>query len=162
MQIELSIQVHPNDKYANEHENGQLGKTEMWYIIWAKPNAKVVYGFNKNLSEVEIIKNLQVNNHQNLYNEIEVKKGDIIFVPSGTVHALNEGIILAEIQQSSNLTYRLYDYDRTDSNGNKRPLHIKKAIDVLDFNTGKPNTKGIPINKDKVKRRILSICKYFY
>jgi len=157
----LSIQVHPDDEYAMEHENGKSGKTEMWYIVDAKPSATIIHGFCQNYSNDKIREAVLKCKYKGLYREVPVKKGDVVYVPAGTVHALNDGIVVAEIQQHSDLTYRLFDYDRKDSEGRKRPLHLKKALDVLDFRSYKPLYKGIPIYYDKIKTRILAVSKYF-
>jgi len=133
----LSIQVHPDNEYAKEHEHG-VGKTEMWYIVDAKSGATVIHGFAESCqSPVKIRESILKGEHSGLYREIQVKKGDVVFVPAGTVHALNDGLVVAEIQQNSDLTYRIFDYDRTDSYGNKRPLHVNKALDVLSFQNSK-------------------------
>ena len=137
----LSVQVHPDDRYARIHENGEWGKSEAWYIISATPGAKLIYdvlpGINKD-SFTQAVKERKV---ESCLKQIEVEPGDVINIPAGLIHAIGEGIVLAEIQQNSNATYRLYDYDRIDKNGNKRPLHIEKAIDVIDFNAEERNEK---------------------
>lgn len=157
----LSIQVHPDDKYAFNNENGQIGKTEMWYILDAKPEASVIHGFSEGYDYPEIRDALLKYRHGGLYREIRVKKGDVVFVPAGTVHALNGGLVVAEIQQHSDLTYRLFDYDRTDSSGKKRPLHINKALDVLDYNNHKALYSGLSVQYDGIKIKYLAISKYF-
>ena len=158
---DLSIQVHPDDDYAKVNENGKSGKTEMWYIIDAKPDAKIIHGFNPTKSSEEIKNQILNNDHKNLYQEVPLSKGDIIFIPSGTVHALKDGVIVAEIQQHSDITYRIYDYDRVDSSGNKRPLHVKKALDVLDFSDKKPKYPGLEIKNEDIINKYLVLCKYF-
>ncbi|WP_057914655.1 mannose-6-phosphate isomerase, class I [Peribacillus muralis] len=126
---DLSIQVHPDDLYAKEHENGELGKTECWYVIDCKENAEIVYGHTVKTKGafVQMIENGQWND---LLRRVKIKPGDFFYVPSGTIHALCEGTLILETQQSSDTTYRVYDYDRKDVNGNKRELHLKKAIDA--------------------------------
>ncbi len=128
--LDLSVQVHPDDVYAREHE-GDNGKTEMWYVLDAEEGASLVYGFEHPVTE-DIIRNAveQGTLEKHLHKE-KVHKGDCFFVPSGVVHGIGAGTLLAEIQESSNVTYRVYDYDRKDKNGNKRPLHIEKAVQIM-------------------------------
>jgi mannose-6-phosphate isomerase len=125
----LSVQVHPDDIYANLYENGELGKTECWYVIDCKEGAEMIYGHNAKTKE-ELIKMIKNKDWDKLLRRVRVKPGDFFYVPSGTIHALCEGTIVIETQQSSDTTYRVYDYDRRDENGKKRELHLKKAIDV--------------------------------
>lgn len=123
----LSVQVHPDDSFAKN--NGETnGKTEMWYIVDAEENAKIVYGFAHDVTEGEIRKSIEEGTFEEHLNYIPVKKGGCYFIPAGLVHAIGEGILIAEIQQNSDTTYRFYDYNRTDDKGNKRELHIDKAI----------------------------------
>lgn len=125
----LSVQVHPNDDYAKVNENGELGKTECWYIIDCDDNAEMIFGHNaKSKEELEsMIKN---DNWNELLRKVKIKKGDFFYVPSGTIHALCKGTLVLETQQNSDTTYRVYDYDRVDNKGTKRELHVKKSIDV--------------------------------
>lgn len=125
----LSVQVHPNDNYANINENGELGKTECWYIIDCDEDAEIVFGHNAKSKE-ELEKMIKNNKWDNLLRKVKIKKGDFFYVPSGTIHALCKGTLVLETQQNSDTTYRVYDYDRVDNNGNKRELHIGKSIDV--------------------------------
>lgn len=129
---DLSIQVHPNDEYALAHEN-QFGKTECWYIIDAKPNASIYYGVNKNLTKEEFRSAIENGTVLDVLNKVPVKAGDFFFIPAGTIHAIGAGILIAEIQQNSNVTYRVYDFNRRDAKGNLRELHIDKAIAVSDL-----------------------------
>ncbi len=127
----LSVQVHPTDQYAQEISE-ENGKNEMWYVLSAKKKAKLIYGIDKNKDNKKL-KKATINGKLNPYlKEMEVKKGDYIFIPSGTVHAIKEGVLLAEIQQNSDTTYRLYDWDRKDENGNLRDLHVDKAFEVIN------------------------------
>ena len=128
----LSIQVHPDDDYALEHE-GQYGKNEMWYVVDAKEGAGLYVGFNRNVDKDEVRRRVQDNTITEILNFYPTKPGDIFFIPAGTVHAICEGNLICEIQQSSNCTYRLYDYDRKDKFGNPRELHLEKALDVLNY-----------------------------
>ena len=131
----LSVQVHPDDLYARK--NGlDAGKTEMWYVVDAKPGAKLVSGINTDYapSYEEIFERNQNGTLEEILNYVDVKKGDCFFIPAGLVHAIGEGIVIAEIQQNSNTTFRLFDYDRKDKDGNKRELHIEKAAQVIKTN----------------------------
>ena len=125
----LSVQVHPDDSYANTYENGELGKTECWYVLDCDDGAELIMGHNANSKEE--LKNM-IDNRQwsKLLKKVKIKKGDFFYVPSGTIHALGKGSLILETQQNSDTTYRVYDFDRTDSNGNTRELHIDKSIDV--------------------------------
>lgn len=156
----LSIQVHPDDEYSKRVEN-QLGKTEMWYVIDAKDGAKLVYGLKKGTTKESLKKALEENTVEELLNFVPVEKGDIIFIPSGTVHAILDGLLLAEIQQNSDITYRLYDWNRVDKDGKKRELHIDKALDVINYefegNVLKPKFKEY----DGYKIAKAVNCNYF-
>lgn len=129
----LSIQVHPEDKYAYQVE-GEAGKTEAWYVINAKEDAKIVYGLREDITKEDFIKAVESNRIGDTLKMEPVVAGDMIFVPAGTVHALLEGVIVYEVQQNSDTTYRVYDYDRVGDDGKKRELHIEKAIEVINFN----------------------------
>lgn len=126
----LSVQVHPDDEYARTRENGQLGKTEMWYVVDAKPGAGIYYGFKRPTTLEEMEKAICENTLTDLLSWVEAKPGDVFFIPAGTVHAIGAGLLIAEVQQSSNLTYRVYDYGRVGADGKPRELHIAKALDV--------------------------------
>ena len=128
----LSIQVHPSDEYALKYENS-LGKTEMWIILDAKEGSYINLGFNQDVKKEEFPKLLKDDSILSYLNKIYVKPGDIYLIKPGTIHAIGEGITLLEIQESSKLTYRVYDFNRIDKNGNKRELHVSKAMDVLNF-----------------------------
>lgn len=160
-QDKLSLQVHPEDDYAIINEN-DLGKTEMWYVVEAKENAQIIYGTKKNITKEEF-KNALINRKlENLLNFVPVKKGDSIFIPSGTVHAILDGIVIAEIQQNSNTTYRVYDWNRRDKYGKPRELHIEKALDVINFDfygsiTDKPK---INLGENQITR--LAKCQHFH
>lgn len=133
---DLSVQVHPDDDYARKYEN-QNGKTEMWYVLDAEPGAKLIYGFAHPVNK-EMLKNaVETDTVMKHLQKVNVNKGDVFFIKPGTVHAIGKGIIIAEIQQNSNVTYRVYDYNRKDKNGNKRELHFDKASDVLNMNVSK-------------------------
>ncbi len=147
----LSIQVHPNDAYARRNENDN-GKNEMWYIVDATQDAYIYYGFNKEISKSEYENHIESNTLLDVLNKVNVKKGDCFFIEAGTVHAIGEGCLIAEVQQSSNVTYRVYDYGRRDANGNLRELHIKKAIEVSNL---------APANNIAKSIDTLVECKYF-
>lgn len=130
---QLSVQVHPDDAYARSHEAESYGKSELWYIISAKPGARIIYHLKPGVTREHLAQAIQEGCLESCLNSQEVHTGDVINIPAGTLHGLGSGIVLAEIQQNSNATYRVYDYDRRDANGNKRPLHIEKALEVIDF-----------------------------
>lgn len=125
----LSIQVHPSNEYALEHEH-QYGKTEMWYVLDCEPGAFLYYGFDHAISKEEFERRIKENTLTEVLNAAPVHKGDLFFIPSGTLHAICKGIVLAEVQQNSNVTYRVYDYGRLGADGKPRALHIDKALDV--------------------------------
>ncbi|MFV0363039.1 MAG: type I phosphomannose isomerase catalytic subunit [Suipraeoptans sp.] len=134
---DLSIQVHPDDKYAFINENGSLGKHEMWYVLEAEEKAELIYGFRHEMNRDKTLKSLESGNLNKHLQKIPVNKNDVFFVKAGTVHAICRGSLIAEIQQSSNITYRLHDYDRVGIDGKTRNLHIKKALDVLSYSKDK-------------------------
>lgn len=126
---DLSVQVHPDDTYAHAHENGELGKTECWYVIDCAPDAHVVYGHTAQTRE-QLAEMIARGEWEELLCKVKIAPGDFLYVPSGSIHALCAGTLILETQQSSDTTYRVYDYDRVDKEGNKRELHLQKAIDV--------------------------------
>ena len=159
---DLSVQVHPDDDYARVHEN-QWGKTEMWYVLDAEPGAKLVYGFAHDVTRDQVLESLQKGTIEDYLQQIPVHPNDVFFVRPGTVHAIGGGVLLAEIQENSNVTYRLYDYDRVDKDGKKRPLHVEKALDVMDLKKAEE-----PHQKMRLMRyqpgsasEILCRCAYF-
>lgn len=158
----LSVQVHPDDSYAQKVEN-ELGKTEMWYVIDTEPGAKLVYGLKPGTSKEVFAESIKNGKLENYLNEVTVEKGDIFFMPSGTIHAIEEGILLAEIQQNSDTTYRVYDWNRMGKDGKPRELHVDRALDVIDFEKEVLQAKSIPLTIDKgeYKRSFLTACPYF-
>ena len=134
---DLSVQVHPSDEYALKNENS-FGKTEMWYIVEAEKGAGIYLGFNRDVSKQEYETAIKEKHLTELLNFYEVKAGECYFIPSGTIHAIGKGCLIYEIQQNSNLTYRVYDYGRKDKNGNERELHIEKALKVTNLNKFQP------------------------
>ena len=129
---DLSIQVHPDDAIARKRHNA-FGKTEMWYVLEGEKDSKLISGFSKTVTKREYLDKLEANEISDILNFDPVKKGDVFFIPAGRVHAIGSGILLAEIQQTSDITYRIYDWDRKDKDGKGRELHTELAIDVLDF-----------------------------
>ena len=125
---DLSVQVHPTDEYAKEHENGQSGKTEMWYVLDAGREASLVYGLNQRCTKEEIRQSIAEGTVMQHLQRVPIHKDDVFFIQAGTIHAIGAGALVAEIQENSNLTYRLYDYDRVGKDGKKRELHIDKAL----------------------------------
>ena len=130
----LSIQVHPNDELAQKRHNS-YGKTEMWYIIDAKDGAELISGFNQEMDKTNYLNHLKKNELPGILNFEKIKKGDVFYIPAGRVHAIGAGIVLAEIQQTSDITYRIFDWNRKDDNGNYRELHTEQALDAIDYKT---------------------------
>lgn len=147
----LSIQVHPDDSYALKNE-GQYGKTEMWYVMDCEPGAYLYYGFNREVSAEEFAERIENETLEEVLNKVEVHKGDVLFIEARTLHAICKGILIAEIQQNSNLTYRIYDYGRVGADGKKRELHVEKALKVTDRFPVVKNTEAYPHVAD---------CEYF-
>lgn len=158
----LSIQVHPDDKYAREVEN-EYGKTEMWYVLDAAEGATLIYGFKKEISSQEFKEAIENNTLLDKLNVVNVKKGDTFFIEAGTVHAIGKGAMIAEIQQNSNCTYRVYDYGRVGADGKPRELHIKKAIDVSKTVPPKYDIKPMGETKyvDKNEVQLITKCDLF-
>lgn len=159
----LSVQVHPNDGFVLENEGNELGKTEMWVVLDAKPGAAIIYGLAKKVTQAEFSKAIEDGNLENILNRVPITKGDHVCVPAGTLHSILEGAVLAEIQQNSNTTYRVYDWNRKNEDGQSRELHVEKALQVIDFDTvdcklPKPNV--LEKNKSWVKERLCQ-NKYF-
>src|SRR5690606_2922433 len=129
---DLSVQVHPTDDYEKLPE-GELGKTEMWYILSAKPDAKIIYGLRDQVTKEQLARALNGNYVMDMLQEVPVKAGDAFYIPAGTVHALCSGVVVAEIQQNSDTTYRLYDYNRPGFDGKLRELHIGDSLAVIAY-----------------------------
>ena len=154
----LSVQVHPDDHYAMEHE-GELGKTECWYVIAADEGAEIIYGHNAKSRE-ELRQQIEKKEWDKLLTKVPVKAGDFFYVPSGTMHAIGSGILILETQQSSDTTYRVYDFDRKDAKGNLRELHLEKSIDVL--NIGAPaNSRPVTLKADDLTSTLLVASDFF-
>lgn len=158
----LSIQVHPGDEYARRVEN-ENGKTEAWYILEAEPDAQLVYGVSKEMSREEFAEMVKAGRTEDVLNFVNVKAGDVVFIPSGMLHAIGKGILLAEVQQSSNTTYRVYDYNRPGKDGKPRELHIQKAIDVVELThpEGGFAPAGEPVEYEGGVKTYLTGCEYF-
>ena len=154
---DLSIQVHPNDELAKKRHNS-FGKTEMWYIMQADEGSRIIVGFKNNSNAQEYVSHLENNTLIDILEEVKVKAGDVFFLETGTVHAIGAGLLVAEIQQTSDITYRLYDFDRVDSEGNKRELHVELALDAINYNTietQKDYNKDLNVSNEMVN------CPYF-
>lgn len=158
-QDNLSVQVHPDDAYGLSHANS-LGKTEMWYIIDAKPGAQLVYGLKQGVTNNEFAQAIKDGKVEEKLNYVNVKKGDVFFIPSGLVHAIGSGILLAEIQQNSNITYRVYDYNRIGKDGNPRELHVNDALNVI-VNRNDDEIDKIRFSTNAKNDSTLACCEYF-
>ncbi|MDR0948252.1 MAG: class I mannose-6-phosphate isomerase [Lachnospiraceae bacterium] len=160
---DLSVQVHPTDAYAQQYENGQLGKTELWYVLDASKDAKLVYGFRHDTDQETIRSAIHNGTLMKHLQQIAVQKDDLFFIEAGTVHAIGAGALVVEIQENSNLTYRLYDYDRIGKDGHKRALHIDKALQVAHFHSSAEPKQPLRVLKYRqgVAMELLSRCKYF-
>ena len=160
---DLSVQVHPNDEYARKYENGQLGKTEMWYVLDASPYARLVYGLNHRTSKNTIRQAIETGQLEKYLQKVPIQKDDVFYIEAGTVHAIGAGALIAEIQENSNLTYRLYDYDRVDKDGKKRPLHVEKALEVADLNGNAEPKQPMRVLKYRqgYASELLCRCRYF-
>src|SRR6201996_2736725 len=155
---DLSIQVHPNDELAKKRHNS-FGKTEMWYVIEADPGSTLIAGFNKETNQQEYVDKLNSGHLTDILNKEDVKAGDVFFLPAGRVHTIGKGLLIAEIQQTSDITYRIYDFDRVDDKGNKRELHTEEALAAIDYkHYPEYKTKYTP---EKNKTVHLVSCPYF-
>ncbi|MBB4803608.1 mannose-6-phosphate isomerase [Flavobacterium nitrogenifigens] len=154
---DLSIQVHPNDKLAKERHNS-FGKTEMWYVTQADADARIIVGFKEDSNKEEYLKHLHDNTLVSILDDVKAKPGDVFFLETGTVHAIGAGLVVAEIQQTSDITYRLYDFDRVDAQGNKRELHVDLALDAINYD--KVDTQKKYDSKVNTSNTIVD-CPYF-
>lgn len=148
---DLSVQVHPCDEFALKNEQ-QYGKTEMWYVVDCEEDASLYYGFSREVSREELKKRIQNKTLLEVLNKVYVQKGDVLFIEPGTIHAIGKGCVIAEIQQNSNVTYRVYDYGRKGKDGKERDLHIEKALQVTNL---------VPIRRSKTFEPHLAECEYF-
>lgn len=158
-----SVQVHPDDAYAEIYESGQRGKAEMWYILEAEADSKLIYGFHHDMEREMVESALKDGTIERHLNKVNVRKDDVFYVEPGTVHAIGAGMVLVEIQQNSNLTYRMYDYDRKDSNGNRRELHVEKALQVMKYRGDNVPRQPMRVLKYQLgcAVELLCRCKYF-
>lgn len=160
---DLSVQVHPDDEYALKNEGGQLGKTEMWYIVDADKDARIVYGLKWDMSIHKIRESILSGKLEKYLRYVHVEKNDVFYIKAGRIHAIGAGTLVAEIQENSNLTYRLYDYDRTDKSGQKRELNLKKALETADLAADAEPKQPLRVLKYKpgYASEFLCRCKYF-
>ncbi len=154
----LSIQLHPNDALAQKRHNC-FGKTEMWYVMQADKNAELIVGFKKKVSKKEYVSYLEKNEITNILNEDKVTKGDVYFLETGTVHAICAGVMIAEIQQTSDITYRIYDWNRKDDQGNYRELHTENALDAINFEVKKSYKTDYKVTENQSE--LMVACPYF-
>jgi mannose-6-phosphate isomerase len=159
----LSVQVHPDDRYAALHEGGKLGKTEFWYILDAAPGSSIIHGFKARTSRAEVQRAIESVTLENLLEEVPVAAGDVIFVPAGTVHAIGGGVLLYELQEYADITYRMYDYGRLTADGTPRELHVQQSLDVAHYDRS-PRVKVRPVSLPAgagYTDRCLVACRYF-
>ena len=158
----LSVQVHPSDEYALAHEGGELGKAEMWYVLYARQGAELIYGLSRHTDAAQFRAALEDGRLSDLLHRIPIRPGDVISVPTGTIHALLEGTLVAEIQQNSDTTYRVYDWGRMGHDGKPRPLHVDKAVEVIDWERVRPQAAvPVPLSSGDVAREELCRSPYF-
>ena len=160
---DLSVQVHPTDEFAAAHENGQRGKTEMWYVLDAAKDAKLVYGLRHDTDAEALRESIENGTVEKHLQTVPIAKNDVFFIEAGTIHAIGAGALIAEIQQSSNLTYRLYDYDRVDKNGHKRPLHVQKALAAANLRSSTAPRQPMRVLRYRpgCASELLCRCRYF-
>lgn len=160
---DLSVQVHPDDAYAALHENGSLGKTEMWYVLDAAPSSRLVYGFNLDMDKEALQQSLDEGTIAKYLQYVPIQKDDVFFIEPGQVHAIGAGALIAEIQENSNITYRLYDYGRLDRDMRPRKLHIDKAMDVVNLRSSAEPRQPMRVLRYQpgCASELLCRCKYF-
>ncbi len=160
---DLSVQVHPDDAYAREHEQGQLGKTELWYVVDAHKGSRLVHGFARDMTKPLVRQSIEKGTIEKYLQRVEIHKDDVFYIEAGTVHAIGAGALIAEIQENSNLTYRLYDYNRRDKKGDLRPLHVEKALEVANLSAGKAPRQPLRVLKYHrgYATELLGRCQYF-
>ena len=156
----LSVQVHPNDEQAAQLEPPDLGKTEAWVVLAAEPGSIIYAGLRKEVTQQQLASALQAGQCEQCLHQFEARAGDCVFIPAGTVHALGAGLLIAEIQQASDTTFRLFDWNRVDKNGKPRPLHIAQSLDVIDYQRG-PVAPQIPQSTEQPGRERLAACPQF-
>lgn len=160
---DLSIQVHPDDAYAKVYEKGALGKTEMWYVLDAARDTRLVYGFATDMNKEQVLESIQQGTIEKYVQKIPANKDDVFFIEPGTVHAIGAGALIAEIQENSNITYRLYDYHRVDKDGRARELHVEKALEVANLKSSASPRQPMRVLKYRkgYATELLGRCKYF-
>ena len=160
---DLSVQVHPDDAFAAAHEHGQKGKSEMWYVLDAERGARLVYGLRRDAEEADLRQAITDGTLERYLRYVPVETDDVFFLKAGTIHAIGAGCLIAEIQQNSNLTYRLYDYDRVDKNGQKRPLHMEKALAAARLGASTAPRQPLRVLKyhPGCATELLCRCRYF-
>lgn len=160
---DLSVQVHPDDGYAINYEQGERGKTEMWYVLEAEPGADLVYGFNHEMTKEILCQSLRNGTVARYLQKLPARADEVYYIPAGLVHALGAGVVVAEIQESSDLTYRIYDYDRLDKDGKKRALHMDKAMDVIQWHKSDRPKQPVRVLRYQpgMARELLCCCQYF-
>jgi mannose-6-phosphate isomerase len=158
----LSVQVHPKDDYALANEGNELGKTEMWVVLHAEPGAELILGVTKGTTPEAFREGLEKGALEPYLHRLSVQAGDHICVPAGTLHAIMDGLLIAEIQQNSNTTYRVYDWNRLGDDGQPRPLHVNKAMDVIDFNCVEPTLCSPELVADEIGMRRFELCRNRY
>lgn len=157
---DLSVQVHPDDEYARVYENGELGKTECWYVIDCEPDSELILGHHAKTKE-EFVLMIENGQWHKLLKKVPIKPGDFYYVPSGTIHAIGKGALILETQQSSDTTYRVYDYDRVDDKGNKRELHVQQSIDVSSIPHKHVEIEELVVKETSLTTKQLVKEKYF-
>jgi mannose-6-phosphate isomerase len=160
----LSVQVHPDDEYARQHEAGAggTGKTEMWYAVAARPDAELRLGLEPGATPESFRQALNEGNVEQCLTKFSVQTGDTFFVPAGSAHTIGPGMLLCEVQQHSDITYRVFDYDRRQADGSPRPLHLRQALDVINFGPQQcGRVQGVQIQRDSVQKTYLTACPYF-
>lgn len=159
----LSVQVHPDDSYAQAHEGDELGKTEMWVVLHAEPGAELIVGVRQGVTADSLRRGIASNRLETQLHRVRVQAGDHVCVPAGTLHAIMGGLLIAEIQQNSNTTYRVYDWGRVDKNGQARPLHVDQALEVIDFDRVEPpvGTPRLLAAEPGQRRELLCSNRYF-
>ena len=159
----LSVQVHPDDAYASAHHLGETGKTEMWYVVQAGPGARIVHGLKPGVGRAAFGRAVAEGRVQDLLNRVPIRDGDSVMVPAGTVHGILSGIVLVEIQQTSDITYRIYDWDRVGPEGRPRGLHLDRALEVVDFERREPALVAPrPVGgSGGVRREVVAECEHF-
>jgi mannose-6-phosphate isomerase len=160
----LSVQVHPDDTYASKHEQnaGGRGKTEMWHAVSAEPQAQVLIGLKAGVDKQKFCEGLENERVEELFEAHPVHAGDTFFIPAGTPHTIGAGMVVCEVQEYSDLTYRVYDYGRVDASGKPRELHVQKALEVMTFGSSRrPKTAPVVLHEQAAKRVLLAACRYF-